>query len=493
MKTLNILTALLLFFTACKSPESQSSDDQQADETPDDQELVYEPFPQGFGYMQNTQALSDAVKGADIPYIREHAWGLWAGIMQPASNADWPVWYTWPNNKEVFSMDEGSGLRGTRSSENPTSLIHTNALRNTDTIMDTLSLPWYPIPQEVIDEFSGDGVIDVQNNSIDIGNPFMFNGDIMIPTESFSLSGYDWIRNKGLYKQSTLNELYNEGVHQLEAPQTYIVTKHMYWPVAAEGLTALPVWNNNFPATYPNYAGYEMWDTWVAIDPSGSMVGQQAEVTYLHGVYESDKKTPLGPFTQEATVYGLDDFYYHKVTQEDWDNFDAADKAIINASSYWAYNKPFQPGDYLVTIAMHVNTKEIPTWALQSVWWTDQPDEGPYSKDKPDFPQAKGPWQHYDLTTAYGIPVPGTDQQPVSMNPYIELVIHPVATNCNNCHIRAGWPTGSGVDSASYQNPDCKDLLGVLSPDSKCLEKITLTDFQWTISDNAVNDGYQQK
>lgn len=82
---------------------------------------------------------------------------------------------------------------------------------------------------------------------------------------------------------------------------------------------------------------------------------------------KQDKYNPSKPretIKKKAKVYSLDNFYYPHVTIEDWSSFDEADKAILNASSYWAYNKPFGIGDYLVTIAMLINTKEISAWAL---------------------------------------------------------------------------------------------------------------------------------
>ncbi len=75
------------------------------------------------------------------------------------------------------------------------------------------------------------------------------------------------------------------------------------------------------------------------------------------------------------------------------------------------------------------------------------------------------------------------------MNPYIELAIHPVATNCNNCHNRAGWPNKKAAHEvapyAEYFMADCPDPLQTLNPDSKCLKPLTLTDFQWIIPDRA--------
>lgn len=54
----------------------------------------YEPFPKGYGYM-DTAALQLAYKQVNIAAIREHAWSLFAGIMQPAAKTPtWPIWHT---------------------------------------------------------------------------------------------------------------------------------------------------------------------------------------------------------------------------------------------------------------------------------------------------------------------------------------------------------------------------------------------------------------
>lgn len=499
------VSALCIAFAACdnasekpkaeapQSSEAETSTTYQYDST------QYQGFPSGYGYLTESKQIEQAIAEKKQGPVRTHGWKIWAGIMQPASGIAWPVWYTWPNTYDAFvnppsSHTVGAGASGKMAKEqNTMSLIERNAHHVpsfTDTaFVDTQnvniqSVPYYPVPDIVKQKYPG----AVSGNNISTGPHFMSNGDIMIPTESYTMGGYDWIVDNDLYKASKLTELFNAGTKSLDAPETYVVTKHMFWPVAGDKPSVIPVWDpSKFDLTSPAYNGYETWQTFTALDPSGQdPVGSTVTAKYLFDVYACKNcEALLGPKEITATVSSMGDFYHHQVTQTDWDSFTDADKAILSAASYWAYGRAFQVGDYLVTIAMHINTKEVATWALQSVWWTNKPGATKYSTDQPDLPQASGPWKHYDLVAEYGILDPATGELPIAFNPYIEPVIHPLATNCRNCHMRAGWPAGSTAGKASYQNPDCKNLLQPLTPESECLKQYMLTDMQWVIPDHA--------
>ena len=464
----------------------------------------YPSFPSGYGYMDPSEIeqLNRAVAAGDHSTVRQHGWKLWAGIMQP-SGADpgWPFWYAWPNTKAAFAPPPAPlGAVSANANEASTSsaqtgpkksLILLNAGRAGESGADEIpanvpNVPTYPIPAPVSAAYPNATTICGAGNICD-GSHFAFNGDIMIATETLSPAGFDWIRGQNAYQQVTLDEWHNiTGQKDLTVPQPYLVTKHMYWPVKKDSITAIPVWHSYHPDDYPNYAGYETWPDLVAVDPTGQSVGKTVQVSYLRA------PAPWPTMTASAKVYGLEDFYYHQVTKDDWQSFDENDKAILNASSYWAYGAPFGEGDYLVTIAMHINTREIPTWALQSVFWSDVPDGGSYglaryAQDRPDLPQAKGPWKHYLLVDAYGIPdKTNPNRLPVATNFYIELVSHPIGTDCNNCHIRAGWPEAKQAGASSYQNPDCRNLLEKFTPGNACFAKYTRTDFQWIIPDRAI-------
>lgn len=455
----------------------------------------YQPIPVGFDYPANSTTLNAAVANANMAVIRNHAWALFAGMMQPASNnVGWPVWYTWPNSvdamriKQKFCQGDTGTMLLMQKIKN-VSLIQQNKIHITgnDTILDTLHTPSYPIPQPVINQFKNLNVFTNNNTNIIPGKHFLFNGDIMIPTESISNDGYNWINKNRFYNSDVMDSLFkvNKGKN-LNAPPTYIITKHMYWPVLKGQLNLVPVWNRSaFSPSYAGYAGYETWKSFVAIDPGRTSQVIPSKLSYLYGVNNWENKAPIGPITVSLPrVYSINDFYHHQITQEDWNAFDASDKAILMAASYWAYNKPIGVGDYLVTIASHINTKEIYSWTMQSAWWSDNPDSGPYSLNRPNLPNAKGPWKHYELVDAYGVPVNNAQQLPAASNPYIELVIHPIQTNCNNCHMRAGYPTAQVLSNgASYQNPTCKDLLLKLTDKSSCLSYYMRTDFQWILPD----------
>lgn len=472
------LAATLAAFTACK---------------PDKGGVLtqgwpgYQSFPGGYGYMDTTR-LQGALDSVNIPEIRQHAWALFAGIMQPANDSvAWPTWYTWPNSaaameiRQMFGANLGAAEGG---GSQPMSLIAHNKL-NTPIELDTLKIPYYPLPQDVVNAYKNKpGVLS--GNFIIPGKHFMDNGDILIATESLSLDGYEWIQDNRLYDSSVVMNMYRNHVPDLNTPPTYIVTKHMYWPVLAGQLGVIPVWDEDyFPYFYPGYAGYEKWSRVVAVDPTNNThATRTATVTYLNGVYNFDTTALLGPITYtNAVVHNISDFYYHQVTAADWAAFDDNDKAILNASSYWVYGRRFGVGDYLVTIAMHINTKELKSWTMQSAWWTDTPGQGKYSNNQPSLPNATGPWRHYDMVQAYGVPVVNNSLER-GTNPYIELVSHPMNTNCNNCHIRAGYPSaGFMANGASYQNSGCKYLLEKLYPTTQCLTYYTRTDFQWIIAD----------
>ncbi len=392
------------------------------------------------------------------------------------------------------------------------------------------------------------GVICADDTSASFcdGSAFVNQGDVMIATESVSEEAWQTLQNNSLYGGSdTLLNLYkdNDGdkaSNQVASwlPPEFISTKHMFWPVKGcnpnakvgeEGCRvrygALPPWvparfkERNY-ATDTTYIGYETWGEVVAIDTCGDACPSSNSATLkLAHVDNANAIT-----TKNPKVFPASAFVHLQISAETLENaFTAADRALLDQATIWAYgdeSQGFEAGDFLVVAAMHIITKEIDTWAFNSIWWSPMDDtledcelgnvkncygqsqaygavseySGLNSTDIGKFDQQVGTqWRdYYVLTDSYGIryELDGTpasalsyfdnppdwathrpdgesvEQLPVSMNVYIEPVSHPMGTNCQNCHRRAGVVSGSanreyavGAGMTSYQTAQCPSLL----------------------------------
>lgn len=446
------------------------------------------PFPPGFDWPANPATLKAEIAAGDQAALRRHGWYLWAGLNTTADGAR--VWAQWPTSSQVFPYQTPPPRDINTSKAQAHGLLAAN-LANRPI---NLNAPVYPPPvvsggKCATGNPSGAGLPD--------GRRFQSNGDIMIASVVYNGDAAAWVARAKLADAAVLTNEWNQGEGDKQIapfPAKSIVLKHMYWPVRGDDLTALPVWDpSSYPASYPDYIGYEYWKRIVVIDPSGKPVkpGMTAVANYLFHIFEYGGKKPLGPTLKTGRVVSIDDFYHERFDAKALAALSPGDRAILDASACWLFDRPFQAGDILATVASHINTKEVPSWGLQSVWWHDRPDAGPYAKDRPTIApkKAPGPWQHYLLTSEYGIEAsPG--MLPVAFNPYIELAAaHPIATNCRNCHQRAAWPRGGAVPnapaSASYEATGGPGALVDIEASDKIFDQLMLLDFQWAVSDRA--------
>ena len=448
------------------------------------------PFPQNYNYPLGAGDLERKVQQRDTSYLRRHAWYLWAGINQPGRD-HWPLWASWPIATQVFAPLPT--VTQTRAEEAPGASKSLAAFNAVHQASKSIANPFYEVPAPLAKKYGiPPGTLSANFKD---GDTFQNNGDIMLVSEAYDESAYGWIRSQRLYLTSTLARLLAEHESDIPAmPNVSIVLKHMYWPVAKNGLTALPVADMAaYKTVVPAYVGFEdksHWPQAVAIDPSGRQVGKTASVTYLHDVLQSAPQPdqpiqppPLGPITYDnAKVVGLSDFYYKQLSMAEFSALSKRDQLLIDASFYWAHGRMFEDGDYLVSIASHIITKEMPRWTLQTAWWSPDPNAGDFAKDRPTISSAKGPWQHYLMTLDDGIPDADDPKKlPIAYNPYIELAAdHAVDTNCRNCHFRASYPNGQ------YLAKGGPGPLAVIVPDDPIFKGKLRTDFLWTIPDRAV-------
>jgi hypothetical protein len=368
------------------------------------------------------------------------------------------------------------------------------------------------------------------------GQTFQSNGDILIAAVSYNAIALNNILGTStgtkLYNAEVLDDLLPAAVSPSATiapfPANSMVLKVMLWPVAGGGstwtsVTALPIWDwdANRPGSLSDgpYAGYEMQNFWTeaAAISSGPVTGsgRLQRVQFLYGVLDPSGKKPLGPNTYiNGQVVGLDRFYSRKYSDMDLAALSNCDRAILDASAYWTYNRAFQAGDSLALVAMHMMTKEQEDWTFQSAWWHPDAlacsDGNRFCGDRPtSVPGGDTTWMNYMMTTTYGIPqknaskpnayaplgtVPGADVWPVAYNPYIELAAsHPITTNCMNCHHRAAWPPlasqhkpdhdrTSSYLQASPANPNA---LETFQSGNRIFRGLVMLDSMWAVSDRA--------
>ena len=448
------------------------------------------PFPAGYDFPADAAKLNSYVTNRDIAALRRHAWFLWAGVNQPGRDG-WPIWRSWYIPTQAFAQPIPKPKPGELAAAGAGAGMSLAAINKKNNPPINLAIPVYLIPDAVRKKHEAalKGITD--SSTIPDGENFQNNGDLMLVAEPYSEPAFRHIRGKHLYETLTLQKRLDE--HKIDIqqfPRRSIVLKHMYWPVAKDKLTALPLVDMSSYATPANpdttYVGFENMDRWkqaVAIDPTRETIpqGETADVTYLYDVQHPSTNQPWGPNTYgKAKVVPLRDFYFKKLTRKDYEALSTYDQVLIDLSFYWVHKRPFQDGDYLVAVASHVVTKEMPSWTLQTFWWHDKPDAGDYAKDRPDIPQAKGPWRHYLMTVEDGVlALTGGNSLPIAYNPYIELASHPVVTNCRNCHTRAAWPNGQYIQSPG------PDALADIKLDDPIFKGKVHTDILWTIPDRA--------
>ena len=247
--------------------------------------------------------------------------------------------------------------------------------------------PVYPVPEFILKAPRYAPCIQAASDTSPIptlkqGPLFQNNGDIMVAGVAYNSSAFRWIRDRRLYETQTLGGMVPapDATRQMAPmPSGSIIIKPMMWPVQRSGYTALPVWDD--PSSDGGaYTGYEVQRQWpraVAITGQNGPYPGRVPVSLLHGVFQGDADgNPVSPLPQNnysAQPVGIEQFYHYT---PDLSTLDNCDRAILDASAYYAYGRNFAQGDMLALIAMHIMTKEQPAWTFQSLWWSDRPARG---------------------------------------------------------------------------------------------------------------------
>lgn len=490
-------------------------------------------FPKGFDYPQQVQPW---VKPENGDRMRLHGWCLFAGLnqIQPDGSLLWQNWKT-STQAFPFQYNPWRGLGGAKLPNRPAPLNARNVANAKVGGANPINNPppIYPINPLVARKYPGctqpiaghPGWYQLKD-----GTHMESNGDIMVAGVIYNDATINNILRSNYYNAVTLNNFLPPSKTSPpkaipDFPASSIALKPMFWPVQKGGFTALPVWDwdANKPGSPADgqYAGYEMQKFWRHAVAITDLVNPKTPPTvkYLYGVYDPTGKKLIGPVTYNNTsqisppafrVVSVNDFYHRQMSQADLNKLSLCDRALLDASAYWAYNRAFQPGDYLVLIAMHIMTKEQPDWTFQSLWYSpdaDKPDKCRYCSSRPTNLSDKT-FQHYLLTTTYGTTQgkghqnyyappntqPNADIWPVAYNPYIELAAsHPITTNCMNCHHRAAWPPFTSQTkpdegrASSYlqETPPNPNALEVFPETAPIFNGLLTVDSMWAVSDRA--------
>lgn len=265
-----------------------------------------------------------------------------------------------------------------------------------------------------------------------------------VPVISYTLyneAAYAHIRRWGLNRLSELKRLQAQGPEDSSFsddravptfPATSMVLKTVWWPVAHDAVTALPVWDpqDNPPRSSGN--GYTTWRRVVAVVPSVRALRSTAPVSFI------------GQTFPQARSIGLDAFYYLQVDGSLAQRLMADSEA--QRTILMALGRPIEAGDYLLLVGANLATKEIPDWVWVAFWWSDQSKGSPFAMDRP--PGLGPAWSHYMMQVAFDAerPTEANGQAHICFNPWLEGRFPDgghgsgAVSNCQACHRRASFP-----------------------------------------------------
>lgn len=397
------------------------------------------PMPQGFDWPADPDSLyrisgglhttTQNIDGTiDVAAQRHHGWELFAGVTQPSGSSNQlPVFHTWYTAEETFDPSDGKIACNQRSLliplSLPTQLVMTlDSAAKSALLQSGFSLsPRFDVDPTLLG--SGSGTTVDPHDDVVAFSHVAFNGPM-----------YDYIRDNQYYKKSVLDATIDPKVALrpiVDPPTTAISLKFSWWPVAADALSVMPVWDNDprFPGDAKNPP--DTWKRVVMVDPIGGLTAP-ANVTLAGFDHPNPQVVPLSKF------------YSVKVTAEEATLANADFR--IQAATKDVLGRPLQEGDYLVMTALHIATREFDPWVFTTFWWTDQPGaNNPLSADMPS--EVQGVFRNYQMDVSFNINQPKQNgAAPIAYNPWLELFQKGgTMSQCMACHARAAY--GQGVQA----------------------------------------------
>ena len=293
----------------------------------------------------------------------------------------------------------------------------------------------------------------------------------LITLTQFNSAAAAHIVNNQLARRDALDRLRTSGARDAtfanyrsvpDFPRESVVVKSAWWPVAANRLTALPVWD---AATNPARAVGNDHTTWrrvVAIDSraiDSRTTERRTSITFANRDYHDAVRVPLDAFRVRTVDRTLATTLMRDPAQR---------KAAV-----LALGRPLAAGDTLALVALHVATKEIRDWVWITLWWHDRA-------------ALDTPLPHYELQVAFDAVTP---REPVGsplivFNPWLEARFpdggagNGTRSNCLACHQRASYPSPGFL-------PVTRGAANLSQSDPAFAAGQLRTNFLWTVAQRA--------
>ena len=265
------------------------------------------------------------------------------------------------------------------------------------------------------------------------GDPHLIGAPI-IAYNLFNPSAFAHIRAQGLYRKATLDRLQLTGGTGSVPPfpTSAIVIKTAWWPVAPEGLTAMPVWDPELNPADPTGNPYLGWARVVAVDPTNISQGKTAAVQFVGRSFPGARRVQLEAFHHVAV-----DAAMAKQLARDPES---------NRTAIIALGRPIAVNDQLALVGINVMTHGQQDWVWGAFWWHDRPEVGPFAAARPST--LRGPWRNYLMQAAFDAKTPRASDAGahICFNPWLEARFPDggqgggTVSNCLSCHQRASYP-----------------------------------------------------
>lgn len=405
------------------------------------------------------------IDNVDTAAIRQHGWDIWESITTVATGDTLPIWETWYSGQDVYDPQSAApfkGMRAQRGFERPSqfhhaalNLVGANIPMNPNEQITSFNRYTRSLAESVWNKgYNNSHVLDSINKAFTTNNTPIVDRTISTSTESVD--------------------------------PMQMALKPVFQFIDGTQPTVLPYWagRSSLATSNPSNPTVETWKQGVIVDPTGKLKVGSVEMRSVNG------GAPV-----PCTVVSLDDFYHFTLTADEAAAF--SDFAKTSGDDIGEGNKTdsnnvaamVKAGNIALLVAMHVTGKEISNWTWQTFYWSFDPQDPLYGKDRPAT--IKSPWNHYNMHVAYFmVTPPGTPNGTpyISYNPYLETDLSGsyvyngdtvkwtgVTSNCMSCHRMATW--GQGGTTAPYV-PN-----GEISPaDSQFFAGLTKIDFLWSIT-----------